>query len=112
MPLDLAWRDKNRRRSAAFCDDTRNTRCPRAVKNTATGSQAAPAGPGHHLQPGVLQAPGQRRRLDSGQAFHSGPGLALGHDIALAIEHAHRVRGGDAQADAGQPPVVHPGLLG
>ena len=44
MPLDLACRDKNRRKSAAFCDETRNTRCPRAVKNTAIGSHAGPVG--------------------------------------------------------------------
>jgi hypothetical protein len=44
IPLDLACRDKNRRKSAAFCDETRNTLCPRAVKNTATGSQAGPVG--------------------------------------------------------------------
>jgi hypothetical protein len=38
----LTWRarDKNRRRSAAFCEDTRNTRWPRAEKNTAIGSHA------------------------------------------------------------------------
>lgn len=44
MPLDLACRDKNRRRSAAFCEDTRNTVWPRAEKNTATGSHAGPVG--------------------------------------------------------------------
>jgi hypothetical protein len=47
MPLDLACLDRNRRRSAAFCKETRNTRntlCPRAVKNTATGSHAGPVG--------------------------------------------------------------------
>ena len=44
MPLDLACRDRNRRRSAAFCDDTRNTWWPRAEKNTATGSHAGPVG--------------------------------------------------------------------
>ena len=44
MPLVLACRDKNRRRSAAFCDDTRNTRWPREVKNTAIGSHAGPVG--------------------------------------------------------------------
>src|SRR6266516_7496260 len=44
MPLLLACRDRNRRRSAAFCDDTRNTRCPRAEKNTAIGSHAGPVG--------------------------------------------------------------------
>jgi hypothetical protein len=44
MPLLLACRDKNRRRSAAFALDTRNTRCPRAEKNTATGNHAGPVG--------------------------------------------------------------------
>jgi hypothetical protein len=44
MPLLLACRDKNRRRSADFCEDTRNTVCPRAVKNTAAGSHAGPVG--------------------------------------------------------------------
>jgi hypothetical protein len=44
MPLDLACRDKNRRGSAAFCEETRNTGWPRAEKNTATGSHAGPAG--------------------------------------------------------------------
>lgn len=43
-PLLLARRDKNRRRSAAFCDDTRNTWWPRAEKNTAIGSHAGPVG--------------------------------------------------------------------
>jgi len=44
MRLLLACRDRNRRRSAAFCDDTRNTWCPRAEKNTAIGSHAGPVG--------------------------------------------------------------------
>ena len=44
MPLLLACRDKNRRRSAAFAEATRNTRWPRLVKNTATGSHAGPVG--------------------------------------------------------------------
>jgi hypothetical protein len=36
--------DSNRRRSAAFAEDTRNTRCPRAVKYTAIGNHAGPVG--------------------------------------------------------------------
>ena len=36
--------DKNRRRSAAFCEETRNTVWPRAEKNTAIGSHAGPVG--------------------------------------------------------------------
>ena len=44
IPLLFACRDKNRRRSAAFPLDTRNTRCPRAVKNTAIGNHAGPVG--------------------------------------------------------------------
>ena len=44
IPLLLACRDRNQRRSAALALDTRNTRCPRAVKNTATGNHAGPVG--------------------------------------------------------------------
>ena len=44
IPLVLACRDRNRRRSAAFAEDTRTTRCPRRPKNTAIGSHAGPVG--------------------------------------------------------------------
>ena len=44
MPLVLVCRDRNRRRSAAFADDTRCTTCPRALKNTAIGNHAGPVG--------------------------------------------------------------------
>ena len=44
MPLVLACRDRNRRRSADFWLDTRCTVCPRPAKNTATGSHAGPVG--------------------------------------------------------------------
>ncbi len=44
MPLVLVCRDRKRRRSAAFCELTRNTRCPRALKNTAMGNHAGPVG--------------------------------------------------------------------
>ncbi len=40
----LRMPDRKRRRSAAFWLDTRNTVCPRAVKNTAIGSHARPVG--------------------------------------------------------------------
>jgi hypothetical protein len=42
MPLLLACRDRKRRGSAALALDTRQTRCPRAAKNTATGNHAGP----------------------------------------------------------------------
>jgi hypothetical protein len=44
MALDLAWRDRKRRRSAALATGTRNTVCPRPAKKTATGSHAGPVG--------------------------------------------------------------------
>jgi hypothetical protein len=44
IEFDLACRDKNRRRSAAFWVETRNTVCPRPPNHTATGSHAGPVG--------------------------------------------------------------------
>lgn len=44
IPLLFAWRDRNRRKSAAFWLDTRYTAWPRALKNTAIGSHAGPVG--------------------------------------------------------------------
>ena len=108
MPLDLACLDRNRRRSAAFCEDTRNTLCPHAVKNTATGSHAGPVG---SITTSSLVPSGQSASaaVSTGcQALPRRPGLALGHDRSLAVEHPHRVRGGNPQVDADQPPVAHP----
>src|SRR6266540_4689027 len=44
MELDLAWRDRNLRRSDAFWELTRYTAWPRRPKNTAMGSHAGPVG--------------------------------------------------------------------
>ena len=107
MPLVLVCRDKNRRRSAAFADDTRCTTCPRALKNTAIGNHAGPVGSIDHLQPRPRRRARQRRGLDLAEALHCRPRLALGDRVALTVEHPHRVRAGDAQVDADQAPVVH-----
>ena len=65
----------------------------------------------HHLQPGAVRAAGQCRRLHRGQAPQGRPGPAPGHDRALPVQYPHRVRRGNAQVDADQPPVVHPASL-
>ncbi len=66
MPLVLACRDKNQCRSAAFCDETRNTLCPRAVKKTprsaATPARSARSPPPAGCPPASRPAPPPRPR--------------------------------------------------
>ena len=44
IPVDFAWRERNRHRSAAFALETRNTACLREEKKKATGSHAGSVG--------------------------------------------------------------------
>jgi hypothetical protein len=56
----------------------------------------------HDLQPGARRRPGQRRRLQPGQAFHRRAGPPPAHLAAVPAQHPYGVVAGDAQVHPDQ----------
>ena len=79
MPLDLAWRRRNRRRSGALAELTRYTVWPRAAKNTAIGSHAGPVGSTTTSRRVPAGRPGQGGLLDLAKTVHGRERLAAAH---------------------------------
>jgi len=78
------------------------------VKNTAIGSHAGPAGSITTARLVPAGHPASAAASTAARLSTAGHALVLGHDMALAIAHPHRGRGGNPTADAGQPPVIPP----
>ena len=109
IPLLLACRDRNRRRSAALALDTRKTRCPRAVKNTATGNHAGPVGSITTSSTVPAGVPAKAAASTAAQALHRGLAPPPAHHPPPLVEHPHRVRAARFP-DPLRPAVYHHNL--
>src|SRR5215472_11820617 len=107
MLLDLAWRDRNRRRSWALAEAD-------AVDEVAAADEIDGDGPPgragwlhNHLQSSLLRSAFQSRLLQLQQAIQAGPAAATTDLGAIGAEHLGGVRGGDPEVDTDQTTFMH-----
>jgi hypothetical protein len=102
MPLLLACRARNRRRSAALAEVTRSTVWPRRGEEHRHRQPRRAGRLDDHDQLGARLGAGQRGSLQSGQAADRGTGAAPGTDAAGGVQHHRGVLAGHAQVNAKQ----------